>query len=199
MSVVAAIARRLTQRRPTDPPSSAPDLQPPFVIFVVVFQPRRRCIDAADTIGQRHRIDAAAANATQKRWRSDPGGNLIKKLTLQRRGVIIGVVKSCCCSGADKLGGGDGDKLIRAEAGWCWTAGGGGRTTVVDGSGWQWTAVDGSGLKQTAVGNGSGKCGGRRRFDGMVIVGSSGVDGVDEWLIILFFLTRAFNPLLTRF
>ena len=83
-AVSVVIARRLTQRRPTKPPSSAPDLQPPFMIFVVVFQLRRRCIDADDTIRQRHRIDAAAANATQKRWPSDPGGNLIKKLTLQR-------------------------------------------------------------------------------------------------------------------
>jgi hypothetical protein len=52
------------------------------------------------------------------------------------------MVKSCCCSGADKLGWGGGGKLIRAEAGWCWTEGGGGRTTAVDGSGRQWTAVD---------------------------------------------------------
>ena len=71
----------------------------------------------------------------------------------------------------------------------------GGRRRTDNSSGRQWTAVD----YQTAVGNGSGKCGGRRRFDGMVIVGSGGVDGVDGWLIILFFLTRAFNPLLTRF
>jgi hypothetical protein len=49
------------------------------VIFVVVFQPRRRCIDAADTIGQRHRIDAAAANATQKTVAVRPRGKFNKK------------------------------------------------------------------------------------------------------------------------
>jgi hypothetical protein len=87
--------------------------------------------------------------------------------------------------------------LIGAEAGWCWTADGGGQLT---------TAVDGSGLWQSAVGNGGrkrrsetaadggDKLGGRRRFDGRVIAGSGGVDGVDGWILLLFFFYPLFYP-----
>ena len=64
--------------RTTNPPPRF--LQPPLVIFIVVFQQRRRRIDDANAIGRRHRrIDAAAADATQQRWWSYPGGDLIKQ------------------------------------------------------------------------------------------------------------------------
>ena len=52
----------------------------------------------------------------------------------------------------------------------------------------QWTAVDYGRRRSETAANRGDKWGG---FDGMVIAGSGGVDGVDGWLLSSFFLTRS--------